>query len=913
VSRYAKQALVTVADQGLTSATNFALTVVAARILAPEEFGRVVLILAFVYLVTAIFRALVGEPLLSMAGRGTNEQVCGKEQAAITFVVLGSIAVVLCLMLVAQLAPPDVLREASLIAPWVPAVVLQDSLRYVALSRLRPVAAFLSDCAWAFTQTVVLVSLLVLDGGTSAAVIGSWGGGALVGALVALLMLRLRPSLRVGPAIRWFTSTRRYGMWLLPQVAASSLDYQILILAAGHAFGAAVVGEYRAMQTLVMPIFVLMAAAQSILVPRLSLGLRNAAPPSVVQKSLAWCLVGAVAAGALAGLVVLISRPLIQIVYGPSFVSSSSFLLPLAVGAVLHAPSIVTSAVLRARQEGRRIFTVQLVASGYLLIAVVTASIFGTPLGLLWAIAPQGLIATVLGLAMVHRAVMSPGPGGVVPDTWGHSPPHRRTVVVLAGPDGSGKSTAADVVTARMEARGILVTRVHHRPGVIGARTVASEAVWDPHAQRPRSLVSGLPKLVLVFVDYTLAQLWVWRRVHGLLLIERGWYDMSVDPRRYRLTPALGRLAGLMGRLLPGPDLIIVLTGSAEKIHARKPEITVDEIDRQNYRWQQLVRHVGARGAVVDTTSQGTIALEEVVREVETAMDDRGKVGTWRRVPLMPYRLTMNQWGDAKGALGVYQPHRPMAKLATPVRGALVEARLGHRGSPSFDPGPLLRSLGLPTDGLICVADNRPGRMIVGIAHDGRLTHVAKIGTLDDVALRNEAATLQLLLGKSLPFAVPRIYWTGEADGRFAVVSAAVAMSHSRPAKAENVVDACSALVTGVAGQPAMTHGDLAPWNVALSDRGLVILDWESARNQYLPLYDLTFFVLRRGASLGAYGPSRAQRLLVGERSPGQRHLQQIGVDPGMAAELVVRCLDQMTSVPVGEQKYVARLRHLLV
>ena len=49
------------------------------------------------------------------------------------------------------------------------------------------------------------------------------------------------------------------------------------------------------------------------------------------------------------------------------------------------------------------------------------------------------------------------------------------------------------------------------------------------------------------------------------------WFDMVVDPRRYRLpirwTPVVRRL----GRLLPRPDVVLVLSGEPQALHDRKP------------------------------------------------------------------------------------------------------------------------------------------------------------------------------------------------------------------------------------------------------------------------------------------------------------------------------------------------------
>ena len=119
----------------------------------------------------------------------------------------------------------------------------------------------------------------------------------------------------------------------------------------------------------------------------------------------------------------------------------------------------------------------------------------------------------------------------------------------------------------------------------------------EPHARTPSGPAGSLARVAYLATDTLLG--WVPRvsvpRVRsGLVVIERGWRDLEVDPRRYRLSGG-GRAVRALGRLLPKADLTLVLSAPSAEIHARKPELDIDEIERQQATWQEFASHEPAR------------------------------------------------------------------------------------------------------------------------------------------------------------------------------------------------------------------------------------------------------------------------------------------------------------------------------
>ena len=70
------------------------------------------------------------------------------------------------------------------------------------------------------------------------------------------------------------------------------------------------------------------------------------------------------------------------------------------------------------------------------------------------------------------------------------------------------------------------------------------------------------------------------------MVYDRCALDMLVDPLRFGLTNSAG--VSLVRRLAPGPDLVVLLHDSVERIQARKNELEAAEIDRQQAAWLAL-------------------------------------------------------------------------------------------------------------------------------------------------------------------------------------------------------------------------------------------------------------------------------------------------------------------------------------
>ena len=161
-------------------------------------------------------------------------------------------------------------------------------------------------------------------------------------------------------------------------------------------------------------------------------------------------------------------------------------------------------------------------------------------------------------------------------------------VVAVLGPDGAGKSSVIERLAAALAPAFRRTHRLHLRPR-IGAGG-GGAAVTDPHAKPPRGALASVAKLAYFLLDYWVGytvRLWPLKVRWTLVLFDRYYHDILADPLRYRYGAPL-RLAALAGRLVPKPDLTLVLDAPAETLQARKREVPAEETARQREAYRDL-------------------------------------------------------------------------------------------------------------------------------------------------------------------------------------------------------------------------------------------------------------------------------------------------------------------------------------
>ena len=189
--------------------------------------------------------------------------------------------------------------------------------------------------------------------------------------------------------------------------------------------------------------------------------------------------------------------------------------------------------------------------------------------------------------------------------------------IALLGPDGAGKSAVVSQLQQQLEPAFARVSQFHFRP-MFGKSASGRTPVTHPHAQRPRSSLISLFKLIYWLLDYWYGYLFVVAprlRRSELVVFDRYFLDTLVDPRRYRLPIRVLGVADWICGLAPRPDLCILLDAPSHVVLRRKREVSPGETRRQRLAYltmfESLPRSVivDAERPIADVAQQITAAV----------------------------------------------------------------------------------------------------------------------------------------------------------------------------------------------------------------------------------------------------------------------------------------------------------------
>jgi len=374
------------ADQAVSSLTNFAVSLYVAHSLGPTQFGAFSLAYVTYSFVLNASRGLATDPLL-VRFSGAELPAWRRAVTSCTGTALG-VGLVAGL---AMLAAAALLHGTSSVAflaigLTMPGLMLQDSWRYAFFALGRGSQAFLNDTIWALVMVPGLLYLRFSHNENVFWFILVWGSAATVAAAIGPWQARVVP--RLTDARKWVSQQRDLAFRYLTVNTTNSGSAQLRAYGIGGLVGLAAVGYVQAANLLMGPFLVVLMGISLVTVPEAARALRKS-----LRHLRIYCLVlsVAVAVAALAwscAILVLLPRGLGHLVLRSHWEPTYPLVVPLTIAIMAQCFVDGASAGLRALGSAGRNVRAQLIQSAtFVTLAMVGAAIAPRQYGALGAMA----------------------------------------------------------------------------------------------------------------------------------------------------------------------------------------------------------------------------------------------------------------------------------------------------------------------------------------------------------------------------------------------------------------------------------------------------------------------------------------------------------------------------------------------
>jgi O-antigen/teichoic acid export membrane protein len=386
-----------IADQGLSSITNFAIGIIIVRLLGVRAFGAFSLAFTTYTVALNVSRGLATDPLV-IRHSGTEPAAWRRAttEAAGAALVVGMVAGVVSVLvgtLLGRALEPSVGEAFVALGVTLPGLLVQDAWRFAFFAAGRAGQAFLNDLVWALSQLVAFA--LIISGGVTgvAPLVLAWGGAASVAGVVGVLQARVWPR----PALvgRWVGRHWELGSRYVLENLSISGEYQLRAYGLGAIADLQAVGSLRAAELLLGPLRVIQFGVELVALPD---AVRIAR--SSVQRLIRTCwLIGGGLAGLMmlwGGLMLLLSDRVGVAILGSSWPATQPLLLPVTIFAAGVGLTCGATVGLRALAAARRSLRARLVSSSVRLLGALAGAAVAGAGGAAWGLASGSVIAVAV-------------------------------------------------------------------------------------------------------------------------------------------------------------------------------------------------------------------------------------------------------------------------------------------------------------------------------------------------------------------------------------------------------------------------------------------------------------------------------------------------------------------------------------
>jgi O-antigen/teichoic acid export membrane protein len=381
------------ADQAVSSITNFVMLSLAARQSGLVRFGH--FSVAFtVYIVSLwVVRSLVCEPLV-IRFTTSDDETRRRAGARAT----GAALALACLIGLGMAGPGLVAGRWSVamvaMGLCMPALLVQDTYRYLLMASGRVRSAAVNDGFWLIVQLLGVVLVLWLNAPVEW-LLAAFGGGAVAAAILGARQTGVLPNPRSG--IDWLRRTADLGLPFLVELTAIYGIAQLALLALAAIGEVAAVGQIRAALLLLSPVTVLCAGLFLVGAPE-AVRIRHRNPRQLSGFVLA---LGSSAALVViwAVLILMVPDRAGLVLLGNNWLRGTEVLIPVTVMSVATLFVMSGMVGLRALDAARRTLGLRLWAAPVFavatLVGVKTVGPYGASVGLAVASCLSALLAWI--------------------------------------------------------------------------------------------------------------------------------------------------------------------------------------------------------------------------------------------------------------------------------------------------------------------------------------------------------------------------------------------------------------------------------------------------------------------------------------------------------------------------------------
>ena len=413
-----------VADQAMSSLTNFLLTIYVARTLGAAQFGA--FSLAYVTYGFAInaSRGVSIDPLL-IRFSGSVLPIWRRAAAGST----GTALLVGLITGVGALAAGRLVGGTTGLAfvalgLTLPGLLVQDSWRYAFFALGRGHLAFINDTIWAVFLLPSLVFLKISGHAHVFWFVFAWGTTAAIAAAVAPLQARVAP--RLASAAEWLSRHRDLGPRYLAANTAGSAGDTLRSYAVSYILGIAAVGYIQAANTLMGPFKIIISGVGLVTIPEAARLVRRSPrrlPLFCVAISTGFTLI-ALAWGAV--LLVALPRGLGHLMLGSLWRPAYPLVLPATLAAAAACATTGAVTGLTALGAARRNLRTVILLSALLVAGALVGAVTGGTLGTIRWYAAAAWLGALITWWQLRQALQESGTVPVPRWLWPTRPTGRR-------------------------------------------------------------------------------------------------------------------------------------------------------------------------------------------------------------------------------------------------------------------------------------------------------------------------------------------------------------------------------------------------------------------------------------------------------------------------------------------------------